>query len=63
MEEHLILFLNTLIRKRASGCLRLEWSVEILSTDDDDEEEEDDDDTLLSLMLQIKAHTFVRNEI
>jgi hypothetical protein len=24
MEEHLILFLNTLIRKRASGCLRLE---------------------------------------
>jgi hypothetical protein len=31
MEEQLILFLNTSIRKRASRCFRLEWSVEILS--------------------------------
>jgi hypothetical protein len=31
MEEQLILFLNTLIRKRASSCFGLELSVEILS--------------------------------
>jgi hypothetical protein len=33
VEEQLILFLNTLIRKRALRCFRLERSVEILSPD------------------------------
>jgi hypothetical protein len=33
MEEQIILFLNTLIIKRASRCFRLELSVEILSLD------------------------------